>query len=91
MAGKSVADVVGPWVDPDFKSGLIERCKQFWSVPVEQLPDLMIATYLNQNIARCLMLDEARRRLASGLGDDSELYDGQLHEALERASEKRTE
>lgn len=85
MAGQSVADIVGPWADSNFPSGLIERCKRFWTTPVEQLPDLMVATYLNQDIARPLMIAEAHRRLTSASSDGSELHDGQLREALDRA------
>ena len=85
MTTKSVADIEGPWVDSSFKSGLIERCKRFWTVPLNELPDLMVATYLNQRIATSFMIEEARRRLASGRFDDSKLYDGQLEEALKQA------
>jgi hypothetical protein len=83
---QSVADVVGLWVEPEWESGLVDRCKRYWSTPVNQLPDLLVATYLDQRIAMALMIDEARRRMESAARDDSELYDGQLAEAFRRAS-----
>jgi hypothetical protein len=87
MPFKSVADFEGPWVDSDFHSGLIDHCKRYWTVPVNEIPDVMVATYLNQRIATPLMIEEARRRLASGKIDDTELFDGQLSEALQRTNE----
>lgn len=85
MISKSVADVVGPWTDSNFGSGLIERCQNYWTVPAAELPDLMVATFLEQRIAMPLMIEEARRRLAKGEPDGSEFFDGQLSEALEKA------
>ncbi len=89
MTNKTVADVEGEWVDSDFKSGLIERCKRFWNVPITELPDEMVATYLRQEIATDLMIEEARRRLASGKSDDTEMYDGEMGIARERAIAER--
>ena len=85
MNSKSVADVDGPWGEPNFESGLIERCKRYWSVPVTELPNEMLATYLGQRIALQLIIPEARKRLEAGIDDDSEMYEGQLAEALQRA------
>src|SRR5882757_3105717 len=85
MPSTSVADVVGPWVDSNVDSGLIARCKAHWATPVGALPDLMVATYLNQQIAVMLMIEEAKRRLAVGRFDDTELYDSQLQKAVDRA------
>jgi hypothetical protein len=87
MKPRSVADVAGPWVDPDFHSGLIERCKRYWSVPVTELPNGMLATYLRQRIALQIIIPEAHKRLEAGIDDDSELYDGELAEALRGACE----
>jgi hypothetical protein len=80
-----VADIEGSWVDPHFDSGLIERCKRYWSVPVTELPNEMPATYLRQRIALQLIIPEARKRLEAGVDDDSELYDGELAQAFEKA------
>jgi hypothetical protein len=84
MTGRtSVADIKGPWVEnAAVCSGLIERCKHYWNTPISELPNLMIATYINQNIATEEMRVEGRRRLNKGQCDHSELYDGQLAEAV---------
>ena len=82
MDSRSVADVEGPWVEPDFNSGLIERCKQNWYVPVDKLTNHVLATFLRQQIASSLIVPEARTRIHLSIDDDSELYDGELAEAL---------
>jgi len=87
MKSLSVADVEGPWVDPDFDSGLIERCRRYWNVPVPELPNEILATYLRQRIAFQLVMPEARKRLEAGFDDDSEIYDGELAQALKAADD----
>jgi hypothetical protein len=82
MSQQSVSDVVGPWVESDFHSALIQRCKKFWSVPVCELPNEILATYIRQRIALQLVVPEAQRRLDSGSYDDTEIYDGELADAL---------
>ena len=82
---RCVADVEGPWVDPNFDSGLIQRCRDYWSVPVAELPNEIVATYLRQRIALQILVPEARRRIEAGYDDDSEMYDGELPEALRGA------
>ena len=86
MKPRSVAGVAGAWVDPGFDSGLTERCRRYWDVPVPDLPNGMLATYLRQRVALQLIIPEARKRLEAGIDDDSELYDGELAEALREAS-----
>jgi hypothetical protein len=87
MPEPSVADIEGPWSNPSGEeSGLIERCREHWTVPADELPDVMVATFLNQGIAVSLMIAEARRRIAQNRIDESELYEGQLVEALNRAT-----
>ena len=81
---QSVSDIEGPWKEPDWDSCLIERCRQYWDVSIDRLPDLVVATYLDQGIAVPLVVEEARRRLASGNLDGSELFEGQLAEAFQR-------
>jgi hypothetical protein len=81
-SAQSVADVDGPWVDQEFDSGLIARCKRFWSVPVADLPNAMLATYIRQRCGLSLVVPEARRRLECQINDDSETYEGELAEAL---------
>jgi hypothetical protein len=82
MKPQSVADIQGPWLEADFASSLIERCKRYWNVPVTQLPDEALATYVRQRIALKLTVPEAQRRVRGGLCDGSEMYDGELAEAL---------
>jgi hypothetical protein len=81
----SVADIEGSWIDPEVSTDLIERCKRYWDVAMGQLPDVMVATYLRQEIATQLMIEEAERRLAGGVTDNSELYEGELADALKSA------
>jgi hypothetical protein len=82
MNQRCVADVEGRWIDPDFDSGLIQRCRRYWNVPVAELPNEALATYLRQRIALSIIIPEAEKRIASGFDDDSELYDGELADAL---------
>ena len=85
MTSKSVSDIEGPWIDPEVSTGLIERCKRSWNIPIDQLSDQMVATYLRQEIAVQLMINEAKRRLAISAPDGTELYDGELASALKSA------
>jgi len=73
---KSVADVEGPWVDPGFASGLIERCRRGWDVPVGELSNEVLATYLRQGIGLAVVVAEARRRVGEGVEDGAEMYEG---------------
>ncbi len=74
----TVADVEGPWVDPDYDSGLIRRCERGWNVPVSDLSNELLATYLRQKIALRIVVPEARQRLVDGFVDGSELYPDEL-------------
>jgi hypothetical protein len=85
MTAKCVADIEGPWREPDFESGLLARCRDAWQVPVEQLSDEMVATFLRQKIGLPIVILEARRRVNLRMTDDSELYDGELIMALQAA------
>jgi len=84
----TAADVHGPWADPGWESGLIARVRDYWYVPITDLPDAGLALFLRQQIAVGLVLAEARRRLAAGQTDDSELFDGELAEAVEQAERR---
>ena len=88
MTSRNVADVVGPWIDPDFVSGLIERLRRSWNVPISELSDEMLASFLRQEIATAFILPEARNRLEAVISDNSELYDGELRAAYQAAIEK---
>ncbi len=82
----TVAAVEGPWVEPEFKSGLIERCKRGWNTPVGELTNELLATYLRQKIALRLVVPEAKKRLAAGYVDGTELYEEELPNALASAT-----
>ncbi|KZN39305.1 hypothetical protein N480_00320 [Pseudoalteromonas luteoviolacea S2607] len=82
---KSVRDIVG-LLSGDHSSGLVQRCKESWEIPIPELTDLMVATYINQNIARSEMIEEAEKRIEAGQDDDTLMYDEQLMEAVNRAT-----
>lgn len=84
----TVVDVEGPWVQPEFESGLIERCKRGWNTPVGELTNDLLATYLRQKIALSLLVPEARRRIADRFVDHTELYDEEVADALRYATDK---
>jgi hypothetical protein len=67
----TVADVEGPWVDCGFESGLIQRCKQGWNIPIVELSNEILATYLRQRIALSLVVPEARKRVALAWDDST--------------------
>ena len=69
---KSAADIEGPWVDSDFESGLIQRCRRYWAAPIVQLSNEMLATFLRQNIAVAFVAPEAQRRIDAAIDDGSE-------------------
>jgi hypothetical protein len=82
---RSVSDIAGPWVTPNFESSLIDRCRRNWSVPVVEISNYVLATFIRQRIALDLVLPEARRRLDIGFTDESELYDEELENAVSEA------
>lgn len=83
---RSIADLLGPWVQPDWNSGLIERCRIAWNKPLRDLSREELATLLRQRIAVEHLLPIARHRLEHGIDDDTEMYDGELESAVEYAS-----
>ncbi len=82
----SLSDLIGPWVDSDWNTGLIERCKNAWSKPLRDLSREELATLLRQRIAVKHLLPIARKSLEDGIDDDTEMFDGELQEAIEYAS-----
>ena len=82
----TLSDLVGPWVDPDWNSGLIERCKSAWSKPLRDLSREELSTLLRQRIAVQHLLPIAKKRLEDGIDDDTEMYSGELQAAIEYAS-----
>ncbi|WP_028104306.1 hypothetical protein [Pseudoduganella violaceinigra] len=85
MEYRCVADIAGPWLQPDFESGLIARCRENWSIPVGQISNYVLATFIRQEIAWVITIPEARRRIAAGFFDDSESYDNELFIAVSEA------
>jgi CDI immunity proteins len=79
----SIADLVGPWADSDSDSGLIQRCKSAWNKPLRDLTRQELATLLRQHIAVEHLLLIARERVAQGVDDDSEIYEGELQSAID--------
>jgi len=79
---RSVADIAGPWAEPDVNSSLIERCRANWSVPVGEITNYVLATFIRQKIALDLVVPEAKRRIASGYIDDTEILDDELAIAI---------
>jgi hypothetical protein len=77
----SVCAVMGSW-QGNALTGLMQHCRDYWEVPLCDLPDLMVATFLNQEIAGPQMREEAEYRLKNKERDDTEYFDGQLLEAL---------
>ena len=82
----SLADILGPWQQPDWESGLIERCHLAWSIPFRDLTDGQLAMLLRQDCAVTYLLPIARERLKKGTPDDTELYDGELQSAVDSAA-----
>ena len=88
MNSKSVADIMGPWVDTDCVTNLMERCRDAWNVPIRELSNELLATFLRQEIATDSILEEAIRRLDAGFDDESEMYEGELAEKVQKMRER---
>ena len=84
---QSIADVLGPWRDPDFDSGLIERCRQAWTKSAKDLTNQKLATLLRQKIAVEHLLPFARQRIANGIDDGTEWDEGELAAAIAHATQ----
>jgi len=83
---QSLEQLEGVWSEPEFTSGLVVRCHAARKKPIDQLSDLELATLLNQDIGVKHILPEAVRRLTEGRTDDTEYFDGQLKEAVQKKS-----
>ena len=86
---RSIGDIVGPWVEPTWDSGLIDRFRSAWNTPIASLTKLELATFLIQRIGVEALLPVAKERLVRRDNDDSELFVGQLAEAVSAASSTR--
>jgi len=81
----SIADILGQWVEPDWDSGLIERCRNAWNKPLRELTNEELATFLRQRFAVEHLLPIASKRVLDGFDDDTEIDDGELERAIEYA------
>ncbi len=90
MSSPSVADIEGGWVDPNWDSGLINRLRRSWNTLINELSNEMLATFLRQDMALEAILEEAKKRLVAGFDDDSEMYDGELANAIRDAESRRS-
>lgn len=85
MENRCVADLEGPWIEPELNSSLIARCRSNWSIPVSEISNYVLATFIRQRKALPLALPEAKRRLAAEFVDGTELYDDELLVAVSDA------
>jgi hypothetical protein len=86
MTKQSVADIEGAWIEQSFDSSLIQRCKENWSIPVTELSNYALATFVRQKFAVEIVIPEAKKRIESGYLDDTELYDEELEFAVNDAT-----
>ena len=80
----TVANLLGLW-EGEAPTTLMQSCRDDWNIPIQELSDLMVATFLSQQIATSWMVIEAKRRLSLEQRDDTEYFDGQLAEALQNS------
>jgi hypothetical protein len=85
MEARRVADIEGPWCEPGFESSLINRLRENWDVPIGQVSNYVLATFIRQRRALTLVLPEAHRRLLAGFTDGTELYEEELSIAISEA------
>jgi hypothetical protein len=85
----SIADILGPWVDPHWDSGLIDRCKNAWNKPLRNLSNDELATLLRQRVAVKHLLPIAKKRTAGGVEDGTETHEGELQAAVDYAGKTK--
>ena len=85
MEEKSIADIEGPWIEPELNSGLIRRCRDNWSKPVSEVTNHVLATFIRQKLGLSIVISEAKKRLKSNYVDGTELYDEELEVAVNEA------
>ncbi|MHC4121486.1 MAG: contact-dependent growth inhibition system immunity protein [Planctomycetota bacterium] len=81
---RSLEEIEGVWDEPEFRSGLVLRCHAARKKPIDQLSDLELATLLNQDVGVRHILPEAIRRTESDKPDGTELFEGQLAQAIQK-------
>ncbi len=79
-----VSDIEGVWVDAGFSSGLVERCKTARNKPFDTLTNEEMATFLRQKTAVSQLLPLAERRIAEGIDDQTEMFNGELRDIVAR-------
>jgi hypothetical protein len=82
---RTLSEIVGPWEETKFESGLITRCRDAWTKPIGSLNREELATLLRQKIAVSWLLPIARKKVEDRSDDDSEMYEGELAAAIEYA------
>lgn len=82
MVTETIQDIEGAWVEPQFESSLIQRCRENWTVPIRDLSNHMLATFIRQRMGLKAAVPEALRRIEVGYEDGSELYDEELSNAI---------
>jgi len=78
MEKRTIADIVGPWIEPDFNSSLTERCRNNRPVPVGTISNSVMATFIRQRIALSIVIPEAQGRIVAGFEDGTEILDDEL-------------
>ena len=87
---KALSQLIGPWQETDFQSGLILRVKNAWDKPIETLTNEELATLLRQDIGTAHILPSAQQRVKDGIDDDTEIYDGELAAIVSKMDSCRT-
>ena len=82
MEQRSVGDIEGPWREPEFDSSLIQRCRENVTVPIGQVTNHVLATFIRQRIGLSIGVPEAECRIEARYDDGSEMYHGELASAL---------
>lgn len=67
--GRTLADLLGPWRESGFDSGLISRVRAAWSKPIDMLTNHELATCLRQKIAVDHLLPVAEKRIHDGYNE----------------------
>ncbi|HVU16113.1 MAG TPA: contact-dependent growth inhibition system immunity protein [Candidatus Didemnitutus sp.] len=87
---QTLAQILGPWQQPEVDTSLITRCRNAWNKPIDQFTDLELVTCLQQDLAIGYVLPIAKNRLQNSAPDNSEMFEGQLAEAVADAEKRKT-
>ena len=82
----TVESIEGPWIDSEFESSLISRCKNAWKKPITDLTNQELSTFLRQRIAVTTLRPIAENRIKIKFEDGTEQFDEELEEALKYAT-----